>query len=98
MAVAGIVDLVSKRREVEGRVLRLRRRGTDENPRWYVAVDAGEAGRIRAWHTQPGGAVQGSIVRADVTTWLAHVRNLEVVAPASSAGSPPTSAKRPTGW
>jgi hypothetical protein len=80
MALSGIVDLVSERRAVEGRVLRLRRRGTDEKPRWYVAVDEGGAGRLRAWHTQPGGAVQGSTVRAEVTPWLAHVRNLEMVA------------------
>jgi hypothetical protein len=61
----------------------VRRRGTDDNPRWYVAVDEGEARRIRAWHTQPGGVGQGSTARADVTRWLAHVRNLEVVAQAA---------------
>jgi Predicted membrane protein (DUF2207) len=80
MALSGIVDLVSKRRTVEGRVLRVRRRGSDDNPRWYLAVYEGEAGTIRAWHTQAGGAVQGSTVRAQVTRWLAHVRGLEVVA------------------
>ena len=80
MVLVGIVDLVSKRRAVEGRALRVRRRGSDDNPRWYVAVDEGEAGRLRAWHTEPGVAVQGATVRAEVTRWLAHVRNLDVVA------------------
>ena len=89
MALAGIVDLVSKRRTVEGRVLRLRRRGTDDNPRWYLGVDEGEAGTIRAWRTPSGGAVQGSTVRAQVTRWLAHVRNLEVVAEAPDRPSLP---------
>ena len=80
MALSGIVDLVSKRRDVEGRMLRVRRRGSDDNPRWYVAVDAGDVARVRAWHVQPGAAVQGATVGARVTPWLAHVRSLEVVA------------------
>jgi hypothetical protein len=80
MALCGVVDLVSKRRAVEGRVLRVRRRGSDDNPRWYMAVDAEDAPRVRAWRVQPGGAGQGATVGAQVTPWLAHVRNLEVVA------------------
>ncbi|HWC10004.1 MAG TPA: hypothetical protein VG455_02165, partial [Acidimicrobiales bacterium] len=55
MALAGIVDLVSERRRAEGRVLRVRRRGRDDRPRWYVAVDPGRVARIRAWRAQPGG-------------------------------------------
>lgn len=89
MTVAGIGDLARGRRRVEGRALRVRRRGTDDNPRWYVAVDDGTANRIRAWLTPPGGAVQGSIVAAQVTRWLAHVRDLEVVAVAPSPPSLP---------
>ncbi|HEX2043823.1 MAG TPA: hypothetical protein VHF24_14420 [Acidimicrobiales bacterium] len=84
MTVSGIGDLVTGRRRVEGRALRVRRRGTDERPRWYVAVDDGTAGRIRAWMTSPGGAVQGSTVAAVVTRGLAHVRDFEVVSPAPS--------------
>ena len=84
MGLTGGADLLSPRRRVEGRVLRVRRRGDDEHPRWYVAVDEGDVPRIRAWRTAPGGVVQGSSVRADVTRWLAHVQNLEVVQPAPS--------------
>lgn len=82
MTLCGVADLISGRRKVEGRAVRVRRRGDDEHVRWYVAVDDGSTGRIRAWRTSPGGATQGSTVRAEVTRWLAHVRNLEVVSAA----------------
>jgi hypothetical protein len=84
MALTGAADLLSPRRRFEGRVLRVRRRGDDERPRWYVAADDGTSSRIRAWRTAPGGVVQGATVRAEVTRWLAHVRNLEVVEAAPS--------------
>ena len=90
MAVGGGVDLASRRRRVEGRALRVRRRGTDEQPRWYVAVDDGSSACIRAWRTSPGGALQGATVAADVTPWLAHVRNLQLLAQAPSQPSLPT--------
>ena len=89
MALSGGADVVRGRRRVEGRALRVRRRGTDDHPRWYVAVDDGTAGRIRAWRTSPGGAVQGSTVAAQVTRALAHVRDFEVVAPAPGRPSLP---------
>ncbi|MGI9021798.1 MAG: DUF2207 family protein [Acidimicrobiales bacterium] len=53
MVAAGVADLVSARHRVEGRVLRVRRRGDDERPRWYVVVDDGTGARIRAWRTMP---------------------------------------------
>lgn len=87
MTFAGFADLVSPRRTVEGRVLRVRRRGDDEHPRWYVAVDDGTAPRVSAWRTGPTGVAQGSTVRAEVTRWLAHVRNLDVVASAPARPS-----------
>lgn len=89
MTGAGVADLVRGRRLVEGRVLRLRRRGTDDEPRWYVAVDEGTERRIRAWRTDPGAVAQGCRVRARVTRWLAHVRDLEVVAHAPALPSLP---------
>jgi hypothetical protein len=89
MAFAGGADLLSQRRPVEGRALRVRRRGDDEHPRWYVAVDDGTTPRIKAWRTAPGGVSQGSTVQADVTRWLAHVRNLEVLAAAPARPSLP---------
>lgn len=82
MTLCGFADLLSGRRKIEGRAVRVRKRGDDEHARWYVAVDQGSTGRIRAWRTSPGGATQGSTVRAEVTRWLAHVRNLEVVSTA----------------
>jgi hypothetical protein len=87
MLVVGIADLLSGRRRVEGRVLRVRRRGDKERVRWYVAVDDGSANRVRAWRTPPGGAVQGCTARASVTRWLAHVRDLEVVSAAAVPAS-----------
>ena len=89
MALAGAAHLVSGRRRVEGRVLRVRRRGDDDHPRWYVAVDDGTAPRVRVRRSRPEGVAQGATVRADVTRWLAHVRTLEVVAAAPVRPSPP---------
>lgn len=89
MALSGIADLVTPRRTVEGRVVRVRRRGDDEHPRWYVAVDQGTGNRATAWRTMPGGAVQGSTVRAEVTRWLGHVRDLKVVTRAPARPSLP---------
>ena len=89
MAFAGLADLVSGPQTVEGRVLRVRRRGDDEHVRWYVAVDDGTSPRIRAWRTPPTGIAQGSTVRAEVTKWLGQVRNIEVVAAAPARPSLP---------
>jgi hypothetical protein len=95
MAVAGTADLARGRRRVEGRAVRVRRRGTDDRPRSYVAVDDGTAARIRAWLTPPGGAVQGSTVAAQVTRSLAHVRDFEVVAQAPARPSLPDDGEEP---
>ncbi len=89
MVVAGFADLATRHRPIEGRVLRVRRRGDDDNQRWYVAVDDGTADRIRAWKTLPGGAAQAATVGAEVTRCLAHVRNLTVVTPAPAKPSLP---------
>jgi len=87
MLLAGAVDLCSGRRRFEARVLRVRRRGDDDHPRWYVAADDGTSAHVRAWRTPPRGTTQGSTVTAEVTRWLAHVRALEV---SVSAPSGPT--------
>jgi hypothetical protein len=87
MAVSGVTDLLSGRRHAEGRVSRVRQRGSDDRPLW--AVDEGAGERIRAWRTSPGGALQGSTVAAEVTRRLAHVRGLEVVAQAPAHPSLP---------
>jgi hypothetical protein len=87
LLASGVADLLTPRRTVEGQVLRVRRKGDDDHPRWYVAVDDGSVDHIRAWRASPGGAAQGATVRASVTRWLGHVRGLEVVAPAP-AGLP----------
>lgn len=89
MALTGLSDLLAARRTAEGRVLRVRRRGSDERARWYVAVDEGSGSTVRAWQTSPGAASQGSTVRAEVTRWLGHVRNLQVVAGAAPRPSLP---------
>ena len=80
MLVGGIADLVRARRPVEGRVLRIRERGDDDDRYWHIAVDDGTADRIRAWRmdTRPG-ARQGDTVTAAVSRWLAHVKGLTVV-------------------
>jgi hypothetical protein len=79
MLLVGLTDLVGGRRQVEGRVLRYRVRGSDDDKRWYIAVDDGTTNEIRAWrfhHTQR--ADQGTTVRAAVTRHLQHVRDFEV--------------------
>ncbi len=80
MLVTGIADLVRPRRQVEGRVLRVRERGDDDDRYWHVAVDDGTTDRVRAWRvgTRPAVA-QGDTVRAAVSRWLAHVQGLTVV-------------------
>jgi hypothetical protein len=94
MLLAGAADVGAGRRTVVGRVLRRRVRGSEDHQRWYVAVDelavgeegAGEGGHrsggneIRAWLLRRSvAAPQGATVRASVTRWLRHVRDMEVV-------------------
>ena len=82
MTVVGLADLISGRHAVEGRVLRFRVRGQDNNKVTFVAVDDGTSDRVRAWlFRRSTHAPQGSTVRASVTKRLQHVRDLDVVAP-----------------
>lgn len=82
MLIAGLADLVGGRRPVEGRVLRFRVRGSDKQPRWYMAVDDGTTDRLRAWRFHsvqlPN---QGEMVRASVSPRLQHVKELTVASP-----------------
>jgi hypothetical protein len=93
MFLSGIADLVRGRVTVEGRMLRLRRRGDDQHPRWYLAVDDGSADHIRAWClTSEPSARQGATVRARVSPWLHHVVDLSTIhddlsQPASTSAS-----------
>lgn len=97
MLVGGAGDLMRGRRTVEGRVLRLRRRGDDQHLRWYLAVDDGTSDHIRAWRlaSEPS-AHQGATVRAGVSPWLAHVADLSVMHEAEPvvATSPPSATAR----
>jgi predicted membrane protein DUF2207 len=78
MTYAGLADLVQGRRAVEGRVLRCRTRGDDDNRRWYVAVDDGTTDRIRAWRFRHAPQVpQGATVTAEVSPRTGHVRDLQ---------------------
>jgi hypothetical protein len=80
MFVLGTGDLVRGRRTVEGRVLRTRLQGGDDDQTRRIAVDDGTADRIRAWRLPPAiDPPQGATVRARVTRSLAHVRDLERV-------------------
>jgi len=81
MLVTGSADLVRPRRTVEGRVLRIRERGDGDDRRyWHMAVDDGTADRVRAWRLgQAPEAHQGDTVRASVSRWLGHVKDLTVV-------------------
>lgn len=83
MAVVGLADLITGRHDVEGRVLRFRVRGQDNNKVTFVAVDDGTAQRVRAWLFRRARihAFQGTTVRASVTRRLQHVRDLTVVTP-----------------
>jgi len=86
MLVTGVADLVRPRRQVEGRVLRVRERGDDDHRYWHVAVDDGTTDRVRAWRVGSRPEVgQGDTVRASVSRWLAHVQNLTVVPRATPA-------------
>jgi hypothetical protein len=76
MLGAAVPDLFV-RREVEGVVLRIRRREKDS----YLAVDDGAGTKIRAWRVEPAvldgaGLGQGSPVSATVSPRLGHVSRL----------------------
>jgi hypothetical protein len=87
MVYAGVGDLAGGHRPAEGRVLRYRVRGADDDRRWYVAVDEGTSARIRAWRfTRSITAPQGATVRAEVGPRTGHVRGLEVVTASVNTG------------
>lgn len=89
MVVVGVADLVGGRRTIEGRVLRHRVRGDDDSKQWRVAVDDGSAETVRAWRLfRTVDTPQGSVVRAQVTRLLAHVKELTPVRPAVAVDSP----------
>jgi hypothetical protein len=88
LLIRSIMDLFSTY-QVTGPVLRARRRGTDERPRFYVAVDDGKSPRIRALRV--GGptyaqVAEGGWVRATCTRNLRYVSSMEVAAPPGGAG------------
>lgn len=91
MLVCGVHDLVRRRREVEGLVLRVRTRGTDDRRYWHVAVDDGTRPVVRAWRVGDDPPVAaGTMVRAAVSPWLGHVRDLRPVPSAVAPGERPT--------
>lgn len=78
MIVRALSDLGSTI-EVTGPILRLREYGDDESRRYYVAVDDGVSGRIRAWQIRPAfyaGLEQGELVSVRVTKNLGCVRSI----------------------
>jgi hypothetical protein len=87
--VRALADLTATT-EVTGEILRLRRFGSDEKTRYYVAVDDGTADTVRAWRVR--GALyaplqQHEVVVASVTTRLRYVRAIEPAPARASAFS-----------
>ena len=73
----GISDIRSSV-EITGPILRLRKRGTDKSPRYYLAVDHGSP-TVRAWVVRPeiyARLRQDEMVTASVTPRLRHVRSV----------------------
>ena len=73
----GVADIGSTV-EVTGPILRLRKRGSDDRPRYYVAVDEGLS-TVRAWVVRPeiyAKVKQDDKVIASVTPRLRHVRSV----------------------
>jgi hypothetical protein len=88
MVVGGASDLVRARHVVDGRVLRVRVRGDEQHRYWHLAVDDGSGPLVRSWRVAtPPSCEQGSMVRANVTPWLRHVRDLRVTEPSSMAAT-----------
>ncbi len=66
---------------VTGPILRLRAFGDEKHRRYFVAVDDGRSGRIRAWRVSPQrytGLEQGELVTAELTRNLRCVRSITV--------------------
>jgi len=90
LAVRAVPDLWSTR-EVTGEVLRLRDRGSDKQPRHYVAVYDGTSRAIRAWRIKPevyATLEQYEVVAALVTRHLGYVRSIVAVPAGQSSGRP----------
>jgi Predicted membrane protein (DUF2207) len=80
MLIAGVADLVRPRRNIEGRVLRIRERGDEKHRFWHIAVDDGTSDHIRAWRVKAAPAAhQGAVIRARVSPWLGHVNGLSTI-------------------
>jgi hypothetical protein len=87
MLVRALADLSSVT-DVTGEILRLRRFGSDEKARYYVAVDDGTAETVRAWRVSAavyGPLEQHRVVVASVTPRLRFVRAIVPARPAPAA-------------
>jgi hypothetical protein len=72
-------DLFGSPAERTGPVLRLRKRGDDDNHKYFVAVDDGRSPKIRAWPVKYELYTklhQRELVTASVTPRLGHVRSI----------------------
>jgi hypothetical protein len=68
--------------QVTGEILRLRRFGSDDSPRYYVAVDDGSSEKLRAWRVRSEifeGLEQHELVIAALTPRLRYVRSIDPV-------------------
>ena len=76
------------------------RRGQKEaEPRWYVAVDPGDAPRLDAWRVRRRiyeQVRQHQRVRVEVRPRLGYVRSVQLLAPAPEASGPPGTAATTT--
>jgi hypothetical protein len=85
-ALRAVVDLGS-RREVEGQVVRLRSWQRGENERdYFVAVDDGRAGKVRAWVVPAATYAclwEGVTVSATVGPRLGYVFRMDLVGPSA---------------
>jgi hypothetical protein len=89
MLLYGLIDLISGRDEIEGRVLRHRLR--------HVAVDNGTANRVRAWLLPIAIlTAQGATARALVSPRLRHVKDFQVVRESGMPSAPTTATGAPT--
>ena len=97
LTLAGLGDLITGRAAVEGRAVRVRDRSTDDHVRIYVAVDDGSSDTVRAWLLRSRvGVSQGAVVRAQVTRWLRHATEIEIVRPAVAPAPAPVGAGSPS--
>jgi len=89
LAARALADL-SSRDELSGEILRLRVRGSEKQPRYFVAVDDGISSYIRALRVDPRLYVrleQGQLVTVSLSRHLRHVRSI-TAAPSESVRAP----------